>query len=283
MGTKPYNLFLDDSGTKEYADSYTRNGGVSRYFVFGGMLVTPAIAGYLTRRMHEIKTQCFGHPDVEIKANWLRIPHEKAQRYLEPFGIADEQLGLFVKDLYMLVKDAECVLFACAVDKPEMQSKYTPPWYAPAVAYECLLQRMQMEMDKEKGLCHVKIDDMSGATPYRRQYKDNLIKQHELLKANGSQLQKGMAFDRIGNLSFSDSKSDERIQLADLVAYNVYRQFVDHGEDWEADVEKLPLYQYLAVWGKKFCHSPSGQVAGYGIIKFPTVNRKYWSIPKKSP
>jgi hypothetical protein len=48
-----YALYVEDSGTKEYASNpaaYNRKGN-SRYFVFGGVLLTTAGAGRLTSEL----------------------------------------------------------------------------------------------------------------------------------------------------------------------------------------------------------------------------------------
>jgi hypothetical protein len=280
---KDYLLYVDDSGTKEYSPDgqYHKGSGLTQYFVFGGLIVTPAVAGYLTRRMHELKTKIFGRADVEIKANWLRVQKERTKRYLEPFRLSEDSFREFSNSLYELISFTDCVLVACVVNKQEVQSKYPEPHYAPSIAYDCLLQRAQLEMESKNGKLHVVIDDMSGATPKGNQYKENLRYQHKWLLTRGSPLRTGLVFDRIGGLSFSDSRADERLQLADLAAYAVYRQFVEHGSSWEVDANSLPTYSYFEKIAHKFRKNEYGRIQGYGIVKFPLKNRIEWSVKEK--
>lgn len=267
-----YNFYVDDSGTKEYAADriYTLNGGKSPYFVFGGLLVTQATGQMLTGEMLRLKRECFGTHEVEIKSNWLRIPRERERRYLTRFHISSERLTQYTDDVYHLLAISDCTLIGCVVNKEETQRRYHPNvHYAPSIAYDCLLQRAQFEMMDRGGNCHVTIDDMSGATPLGSPYRQNLERQHRRLMTYGSSLQPGFHFDRIGNQSFRDSESDERLQLADLVAYCAYRQFGANGNAWDMDAALLPTYGYYGRIQSRFRHSDMGIVQGFGVVKFP--------------
>lgn len=281
MAGPTHKLFIDDSGNKEYSPDgrYTRRGGGrTPYFVFGGLLVTPAEAGFINRSMRDLKLRTFGDDDVEIKAHWLRRSTERHRRYLEPYSLEPEELTLFTNAVYELMTGASCKLIACVVDKAEVQQLYRDKaYYAPAIAYDCLLQRVQQEMIDCKGEVHVTVDAMTGATSAGNQHLYLLKRQHALLQNRGSTLLKGMSFDRVGGIAFRDSKLDERLQLADLVAYAVYRQFVDHGADWEDDSKPLELYEYLERLAPRF-RNRDGRIQGYGIVKFPMNRRVPWAV-----
>jgi hypothetical protein len=274
-------MYVDDSGTKEYSPTktYSTKGGCTPYFAFGGLLLTPAEAGTASVKMRALKLACFGSEHVEIKANWLRVEKERKKRYLDPYGIDDSKLNAFVEDVYSLILSLDCKLIAAIVVKPQMHERYGDmPWYAPAVAYECLMQRVQLEMEERDGTAHITVDDMDGATPKGKQYRDNLERHHHQMATNGSRLRRGMIMNRLAGISFADSKADERLQLADLVTYSVYRQFVDNAAAWDATgTSELPTYAYLGRLGPKF-RSFNGVIAGFGIVKFPTVTRNRWAI-----
>jgi hypothetical protein len=105
-----YAIYIDDSGTKEYAnkpEDYRRDGN-SRYFVFGGVLITTVESGVLAQKIKTLKQAVFGTENVEIKSNWLRIPKETEKRYKKPFGVSDESLTAFVSEYYDLI--ASCRL-----------------------------------------------------------------------------------------------------------------------------------------------------------------------------
>ena len=163
-----------------------------------------------------------------------------------------------------------------------MQERYPQPWYAPAVAYEILMQRVDREMRNE-GIVSVSIDDMTGATPKGNQYKENLKNHHEQLKNTGSRLYSGFTFKCVrGRLRFINSAHSHLIQVADIVAYNVYRQFTDHGEAWETNgIKVLPTYDHFSRLEGKFRTGPDGRVQGYGVVKFPILNRIRWHVENK--
>lgn len=280
MAGPTHKLFIDDSGNKDYSRDgvYRPSGGRTPYFVFGGLLVTPGAAGMIDVEMRALKVLTFGTPDVEIKAHWLRRREERTKRYLDKYGVSPQNLKRFTEATYEVIREADCQLVACAVNKAEVQRLYRDrAYYAPAIAYDCLLQRAQQEMASCAGEVHVTIDSMTGATPAGNQHLDLLRKQHEALKKRGSTIRRGMPLDRIGGIAFRDSERDERLQLADLVAYAVYRQFVDHGSDWEDPSKPLPTYEYLDRIAPKF-RNDRGRIQGYGIVKFPRNRRVLWAV-----
>lgn len=274
-------LYLDDSGTKEYGPPdkpYAANN--PRYFVFGGALIAVPEAGRLTQRIQDLKRSCFGTNDVEIKSNWLRMPWEREKRYLQPFGLTEDRLERFVQNYYEMVATADLVLVAGVVDKQHMREDYGPnPWYAPAVAYEIVLQRVENEL-QGVGRVSVVIDDMTGKTPRGNEYKENLKRHHARLRQRGSALLKGFEFTCLSGIKFVSSQASNLVQVADVVSYNVFRQFQDHGEAWEdAGLDGLPTYLYFRRLAARFRKGPDGRIQGYGVIKFPRRVSAGWRIP----
>lgn len=274
-----HKLFVDDSGNKDYSPDgvYGTKGGRTPYFVFGGVLSTASEAGRIERRMRILKELIFGTANVEIKAHWLRRSDQRQKRYLSKFNLSEQTLKGFSDAAYEVILDSDCMLMACVVDKAEVQRLYKDrAYYAPAIAYDCLLQRAQQEMVSCGGEVHVTIDSMTGATQSGNQHAVLLRRQHNLLQKQGSSLRRGMTFDRIGGIAFRDSAADERLQLADLVSYAVFRQFVDHGPAWEDDSQpRLETYEYFERLETKF-RNLDGRIQGYGLVKFPMNRRVPW-------
>ncbi len=275
-------LYIDDSGTKEYAADpaeYNSKRGKSRYFVFGGALLTPDCASLLSREIIKLKLECFGTECVEIKSNWVRLPSERKRRYLTPYKVSDERFRQFIDDYYAAILDCDLVFVAAVIDKLHMQESYPNPWYPPAVAYDLILQRIEQEL-KRIGDVSVIIDDMTGATPRGNQYKFNLTRQHQRMIQRGSALMNGFNFKLLNRtLKFVNSAQSHLIQVADIAAYNVYRQFVDHGEEWESKtITQLPTYNHFERIVKKFRKDAYGRVQGYGIVKFPLRARIRWGV-----
>ncbi len=275
-----WSFYIDDSGTKEYAakpEQYAKNGN-TRYFVFGGVLVEVNIAAKLGEDLGKLKQDHFKDGGVEIKSNWLRIPKEREARYSKKYNLTDEALNTFVAQYYDLLASSEILLMAAVIDKQHMQEKYEEEaWYAPAMAYEILMQRLVQEI-KYPNTVSVVIDDMDGATPKGNQYKLNLIKQHKILRQVGSKLLKGLDWRPLQGLRFVDSAKSHHLQVADVISYNVYRQFVEHSEDWEdAAKAKLETYPWLDKLAHKF-RNQEGRIQGYGIIKMPLRQRVRWHV-----
>ena len=279
-----HGLYLDDSGQKEFApEGGTYGPGLSRYFVFGGFFVDFRAAEQLTQELKAAKIKAFSTPYVEVKSNWLRLPNERKKRYLDPFGLTESQLNVFVEDFYSAAFRSPIVLTACVVDKQHLTEDYQERrWYPPAAAYECVVQRVQNELGPTGRRFRVVMDDTSGKTPKSTNYADNLRKHHEQLKRTGCNFF-SMRFDAlVGELKLVDSKDSNLVQVADLVAYNVFRQFRDYGEEWEtAGLSQLPTYDWFARMAGKFRRGPNGRIQGYGVVKFPLRNRVQWGVREK--
>lgn len=278
-----HKVYIDDSGTKEYHPDKQYGKNNTRYFVFGAIIIDVANQSILHEKMLNQKTRLLGNEKVEIKSNWLRMPNERRRRYLDRYNISENNLTDYVDELYEIINESPFVFVAAVIDKLHMQEDYSPnPWYPPAVAYELVLQRVQSHMEQTGGYAHITIDDMTGATPKRNQYKSNLERQHQQLQLYGSKLKKGFSFPNIiGKIKFMDSSLSNMIQVADICSYNVLRQFVEHGEEWEQENPELELYSYLRRIEAKFRQDPNGRVQGYGIVKFPLRRRVRWHVSSK--
>ncbi len=279
-------LYGDDSGTREYDPNRNyETSGKSRYFVYGALLMEERDASLFVARLRELKQIVFGTADVEVKSNWLRMPMEAEKRYLQPFHLTPVQLTAFVDDYYRLIDGAPLRFLGSIVDKLHMQETYESPrepWYAPTVAYEVLLQRAVQATPSGSTLT-VTMDDISGRTPKRNEYKRLLGAHHERLRKLGSSLQKSISFACLQTPArFMNSAHSDLLQVADVAAYNLYRQFRTHGDAWELAVGPLPTYEHFKRIARKFHQGPNGRIQGFGVAKFPLKNRVVWVLtPKK--
>jgi len=277
-----YLLFVDDSGNREYdrARNYT-DSGRTRHFVYGSILGEADALSRFATRLQELKVATFGTADVEVKSTWLRIPKEREARYLTRFGITDDALTLFTDGCYEVIRRAPIELLAVVIDKLHMQEEYPAPYYPPTVAYEYLLQRAAQALPADATLA-VTVDDISGKTPKHNEYKELLRRHHEQLRQRGSRHQPRISFACLRTpVRFMLSQHSDLIQAADIVAYNVYRQFRDHGDDWEQQGPQgrtLPMYPYFSRISSKFRRHPSGRVQGFGIVKVPLRQRVHWAV-----
>src|SRR5690606_33762819 len=101
-------------------------------------------------------------------------------------------------------------------------------------------------------------------------------------KKYGSKLWKGATFPSLSTQKFVNSQISHLVQVADVCAYNVHRQFQDHGQEWESDeIKSLPMYKYFNRINGKFRKSYNGQVQGYGICKMPEKAKKKWRVVER--
>ena len=133
----------------------------------------------------------------------------------------------------------------------------------------------------------VTIDNISGRTPHRNEYKDLLQKHHGSLKARGSKLQRGISFACLETAArFVFSEDSELVQAADFVSYNLHRQYRDYGEEWEKrpgpQGGALPMYGPFEQMTGKFRTDGFGRVQGYGIVKVPLLNQVRWRVEKSA-
>lgn len=166
-----------------------------------------------------------------------------------------------------------------------MQENYGQnAWYAPTAAYDALMQRAVQAVPDGSSLS-VTADDISGRTPKHNEYKELLSKHHAQLQQRGSTLVRSISFSCLtGPVRFMNSQHSDLIQVADLAAYNVHRQFRDFGTEWETPMKRgvpLPTYAYFNRISGKFRKDGNGRIQGFGIVKFPLRRRIRWTIQKK--
>ena len=87
------------------------------------------------------------------------------------------------------------------------------------------------------------------------------------------------------SVNFDNSFNSNFLQLADIVAYNVWRQFVDYGNEWDShspvgEHRKLPTYPYFEKISNCFYHDDNNKVSGMGIVKLPDPynKKKGWNL-----
>lgn len=272
-----YRIYIDDSGEKEYGEK------TSRYFVYAGCLVPKEAEEAIDADLDELKRKTFGTTDVEVKSNWIRRPRERRKHYLDPYGVEEETFHKFVDAWLEQMQRPEVTYVASAIDKIQMQEKYAQPHYASATAYHFLLQRYQIHCAKSERTGQVTIDDMSGATPKANHWRDLLRRQHTLLKEHGCQFT-DLKFANIAlRFRFGQSERFNLLQVADLVAYDVYRQFRDHGDTWDdAEADSVPIYKGLRPILPRFMRSPTGQLEGWGIVKWPSQREGRWGLTERA-
>ena len=160
--------------------------------------------------------------DCEVKSNWVRIPgeREKRSRFLHELIAAD--LTRFTDAYFDQVARRHTVIMASVIDKRFLHDGTTHETLH-MTAYEFLLERIQhyMRQYHAKHQAMIVMDDTS------RQLNRAVAMKHASFQRAGN---RNMTFPAIVEYPFfTRSELSNGVQLADLLAYSVYRAF--KGED----------------------------------------------------
>lgn len=262
--------YCDESGQRDYGPK------TDPYFVVAAVVAAATDVPHLEDELRGLKRTFWGNPEIELKSNWIRQPSERQKHYTIPHGIGPKDIEEFVGGMYRWLRKVPIVLLAGVVDKIQMQSKYTKPHYAGGVAYTMFLQRFQKLLAKRAATGSVVFDDPAGKSPGGHEWRTLLQRQHALLKKQGCPYTR-TTFNAVGPLTLVDSRTSAFVQLADIVSYNTFRQFRDHGLAWEdASRKTLPLYEHFGTVASLFDRGPNGEFAGHGVAKWPVAKKIAW-------
>lgn len=166
----------------------------------------------------------FDLSECEVKSNWIRIPSEREKRSPFLHGLNPEDLDRLSKAYFKQVTDRNTTIMASVIDKRFLHD-YVTHEILHKKAYEFLLERIQHYMREfhSKHNAVVVMDDTS------KQLNRAIAMKHAFFQRAGNQ---NMQFPAIVEYPFfTASELSNGVQLADLLAYCVYRAF--KSEDFE--------------------------------------------------
>ncbi len=243
-------LFLDESGTPPGAGS-TRD----KYFVIGGLIipdgqwhrVRDAVNGLKVRRQirGELKWRYFA-PNNNDALNPMRAfsPEQRNEVRREVYRIICE------------VKSVKCLAYICCIDAAYEISSVQDRNDLYHFTYKPLSERFQyylQDLSRTVGRMEtgIIVSDHRGARDDAR-----FREAHERLLTRGDMFTSRYT-NLVESLFFQPSNLSVGIQLADMVAGAVWRKFEKGDNTWFAACESA------------FRRSATGQIEGYGIVKFP--------------
>ena len=169
----------------------------------------------------------FSHLDVaelEIKSTWLRREKERREK---PFlgALSEEMIARLTRAYYAQLRQCKMRLISVVIDKQKWDRARGDAAELRRKAWEMLCERIQNYMGESQHKHRALL------------IADNINAQanHQIAVRHGEFLQKQTSANlQLRNIIemplFTDSKVSEGIQLADLCAYNVYRQFARQEE-----------------------------------------------------
>jgi hypothetical protein len=270
-----YLFYIDESGNREYGE------GTTRYFVLCGMGIPDNEWRLLNSEMVSLKKTYFRETDVEIKSEWLRDPRKRQKRYLDTFKITADELHECVQKVYDLIVSRNVTIFGAVIDKVQMQETYIVPQSPSSLAYKLLFERLELFLRSlpENQFGIVVFDKITQYQAKMVGYENLLTRQHLKYQLKGTDF---VGIERIiEGLLFIPSVESNFLQIADLCAYNIFRQFRTYGEDWESSkTNVLRTYEYFERILPKIYKSPDGQLSGWGIKKYPDKGKILWGVKK---
>lgn len=254
-------FYIDESGQSEYS-------GETDLFVQCALCLPDSEWKNLNSNLFALKRTYFNSVDVEIKSTWLRYSHECQKHYIAPYHLTKADLIEFVGKVYEILNSYNITLFAAVIDKRQLQKRRDNLEQPNGLAYRLLFESIEVFLNQEvDDFGMVIFDKISDMMLKKHGYEDLLYRQHVRY------LEKGTGFLSINRiiegLLFIPSNENNLIQLADLCAYNIYRQFLNHGTEWEKQGKFRHRYEFFKLVEGKIWKDKNGSYKNFGIKKYP--------------
>jgi hypothetical protein len=276
-------FFIDDSGSKEWNTPYSRDFvdnppartaqnrefWQNNYFVLAGLHIDQDTVREVNTLINAEKIRVFGTKHVEIHSVDLRNNEKRTKHYIDKYNITPDQLKDFIEDFwYGLLRDYSDRIRVQAVIVDKRYYKNQRPESKPLMlAVQALFDRVELHPNRS---CEIVFDQMEN------EIKSLRHDQGQILKVSSKEIDLHSFHQKYSHTSvvFEQSKTSNFLQLADVVAYNVLRQFVDRGDVWEQQGWDSPYLYFEKVMPNMHANPANGEIKGWGIVKLPDPERK---------
>ncbi len=292
-----YKVFIDDSGSKDYVYPYSREFienpplfkdyprfWQDNYFVLCGVRIKQEDIGPINGDIDVLKKKHFGTHHVEVKSDWLRNPHQRKKRYLDPYRINAQDLNAFGEGFIDLVGryKREMKLFAVVFDKRFYgdAKRKTTEGHPLSKTTQILLERVQYTGN----LNILVFDQMESSLRLTHGDHDKIL---SIYRSNeGLDEIYVNQYDKIVAIQFKQSCLENFLQVADVCAYNIYRQFLEHGRAWSGterdkdDKVTMDTYKYFERIRCNLAFHPlyPKKVRGVGLTCLPDLEKLNWNL-----
>jgi hypothetical protein len=134
------------------------------------------------------------------------------------------------------------------------------------IATQALFDRIELGPNKSSFII---FDQMEDAL------KSEKREQGDILKVANHEIDLHAFFDKYSHafIDFERSQNSNFLQVADTVAYNILRQFVDHGDEWDGSDTINKMYPYFKkIYGNFYRKEWRDNPKGIGVTKIPDAN-----------
>jgi len=302
-----YKVFVDDSGKKEYITPYSKDfvenppkfdkyGSFwwDNYFVLAGVRIKQEDVGKIDKEINLLKEKYFDTHKVEVKSDWLRNPDQRKKHYLDQHEISPEKLNEFGKKFVDIIVNhrSELKIIASVFDK-----RYYGDAKRQTAEGKPLLKTTQVLFERIQFAGNYNIvifDQMESSLQVRSGQHGKILK---IFKENeGMEKIYVEKYDAISDIKFAESKNENFLQIADICAYDIFRQFAQYGREWGGSKKdklgkvRMTPYSYFDRIRCNFFYNPTNrQVRGFGLTCIPDTKKVNWNLlegcfsNKKSP
>ena len=281
-------FFIDDSGSKSWLTPYSKDFVENaperndqniafwrgNYFVLAGIHIASADMKEISDEVVSLKENFFKTKHVEIKSEWLRNPVKRRKHYLVPYGITEDKLVEFVTGWYGILKKYKSKL---QIQSFVLDKRYYGPKSRVHTPLQILAEVTFDRIEKHPAKEAIIVFDQMDV-----EIRSEKNEQGDILKISDKSVTIRSYFNTYTHVRprFEKSCNSIFLQMADTVAYNVYRQFVSFGDEWDEAKPDLPLYEYFErIVGNFYVRNE--QIAGYGIVKVPNPKKIKWTRSEK--
>ncbi len=254
-------VYVDESGGRE------TNNKCSRYFVLAAVVVGESRWRATNLRLNRVKRQHFKKEEVEVKSHWMRIPEKRKKQYCDPLAVTDADVTAVSEGFYEVLTHFKT--FAVVVDKHRFPGDgVSAETSITTIAYMALTELVSNYLEDNQGSEHaIFIHDLIQASVgVPKGHQKDIVDLHAFVQWIASYM-KGKTKDIIEDVHFASSAQSNFLQLADLVAYNVWNQYERHGvpEQNGEDGQPVRLYPYFERILPRFHKGRTGNVYLDGI------------------
>lgn len=291
-----YKIFIDDSGQKEYKNPYSKefidepplfpnypDFWRGNYFVLCGVRINQKNIDKVNKEINQLKQDYFGTHIVEVKSDWLRNPHKRKKHYLDPYKISPDKLNEFGEKFIDLIATHKEDLKLIGVvfdkrffgDKKRQQPEGSPLLKTTQLLFE--------RLEYSSGYNIVIFDQMESSLKLTVGQHDKIL--NVFRKNKGMEKIYVDKYTKISDIEFMQSDKENFLQVADICAYNIFRQFLLFGRDWAGKQKnqegkcKMSIYPYFDRIRCNFAYHPkTKQVRGIGLICIPDIDKVNWNL-----
>lgn len=291
-----YKIFIDNSGQKEYKTPYSKkfinqpplfkdypDFWRENYFVLAGVRIKQTDIGQINESINKLKQKYFNTHKVEVKSDWLRNPYQRKKHYFDIYYITPEKLNKFGEKFIDLIAQYKNELKLISVvfdkrhygDEKRRKSEGSPLLKSSQLLFE--------RLEYSSGYNVVVFDQMESSLKLTVGQHDKILK---VFRKNEA-MEKIYVdnYTKITDIKFMQSEKENFLQVADICAYNIFRQFLEFGRDWcgtekdERGKLKMNIYKYFDKIRCNFMYHPiSKQVRGVGLICLPDRDKINWDL-----